>query len=201
MTAGTIERRILEGEVILREGRGGAPVVSGYAALYSRQSQNLGGFVEIIEPGAFDSVVRDDVRALFNHDPNLVLARSRGGSGTLRLTADRIGLRYEFALPDLSYARDLAESLRLGNVTQSSFAFSVRREDQTWEDGADGLMIRRIRKFSRLYDVSPVTYPAYLDTSVALSQPEPARGGGSSDRARAEHDARKRRLQLLELEG
>jgi len=136
--------------------------VEGSAALFNVLSEDLGGFREQIAPGAFNDVLNDDVRALMNHDPNLILARTNAGTLTLEVTAD--GLMYRYTDPDTSYSNDLRKSMKRGDVTQSSFAFSVAEDD--WEDVNDEL-IRTIIKFKRLYDVSPVTYPAYPDTTVA----------------------------------
>lgn len=137
--------------------------VAGYAALYNSRSEEMFGFVEEIEPGAFDAADVSDVRALFNHDPNMLLART--SSGTLRLTTDARGLKYEFELPDTNAGRDLRELLRRGDVSQSSFGFTI--DEQAWEE-REGIPVRKIKKVKRLFDVSPVTYPAYPDTQVAL---------------------------------
>jgi uncharacterized protein len=136
--------------------------VIGHASLFNSLSEDLGGFREMIEPGAFDSVLQDDVRALFNHDPNLVLARTK--SGTLRLSVDDNGLQYRFEPPDTTAGKDLLVSLERGDIDQSSFGFRVK-EDK-WEE-RDGEIVRIIKKFERLFDVSPVTFPAYPDTDVA----------------------------------
>jgi len=175
-----IERRYTTGAVELRTDMDGAGnvvkrKVRGYAAVYGAESENLGGesyrMIETIEPGAFDDVLKDDVRALFNHDANLILARSKNGTGTLTLGVDERGLFYEFEAPDTQAGRDLLVSLQRGDVDQSSFAFTVTREGQKWEEETrDGVTTARrtITKVSRLYDVSPVTYPAYPDATAAL---------------------------------
>lgn len=137
--------------------------ISGYAAKFNTLSENLGGFRETIQVGAFDHVLVDDVRALFNHSPSMILGRTK--AGTLHLEADAIGLRYCIDPPDTQYARDLHKSIRRGDVTQSSFAFQVDRDD--WQEDDDGRIIRTIKTIKRLFDISPVTYPAYPDTSVA----------------------------------
>lgn len=149
--------------------------VVGYAAVFNRNSEDM-GFIEIIEPGAFaDAIGVSDVRALFNHDPSLILART--ASNTLRIQEDSIGLRYEFDLPATTVGNDLLISLRRGDVNQSSFAFSVK--EQAWNseklDNGDVRYTRIIKKVERLYDVSPVTYPAYPDTTVAMRS-KPATG-------------------------
>lgn len=143
--------------------------VTGYAAVFNALSEEMWGFRERIDPAAFDSADMSDTRALFNHDPNMLLART--SSGTLKLEVDDKGLRYSFELPDTTAGRDLGELLRRGDVTQSSFGFTI--SDDEWEerkndDGEVEEVTRVIKKVKRLYDVSPVTYPAYPDTSVAL---------------------------------
>lgn len=171
------ETRFLTGQLEIRAAaETERPRVRGYAAKFNVESENLGSsdyqFREVIEPGAFSDVLNDDVRALFNHDPNLVLARSKNGGGTLTIGQDSTGLWYEFEAPDTQAGRDLMENIRLGNVDQSSFGFSVAKDGQKWEEKQEGggpvVMKRTITKVSRLFDVSPVTYPAYPDATVAL---------------------------------
>ena len=149
---------------------GNGRTVAGYAALFNSESEDLGGFYERIAPGAFDGCLVDDVRCLFNHDPNQLLARTK--SGTMRISADERGLRYEFDLPNTSLGRDLGELLARGDVSQSSFAFTIPDGGDVWEKRDDGRAIRTITRVARLYDVSPVTYPAYPDTEVALRSME-----------------------------
>ena len=150
------------GTIELR-GDDGEQRISGYAAVFNTLSDNLGGFREKIAPGAFDSVMDDDVRALFNHEPHMILGRTT--ADTLQLEVDDHGLRYRIDPPDTQYARDLVKSIERKDVTQSSFAFWV--EDDKWDEDDEGRVIRTIKQFRRLYDISPVTYPAYPDTSVA----------------------------------
>lgn len=142
-------------------------VIEGYAAKFNTETV-IGyyyQFREKILPGAFDDVLNDDVRCLFNHDPNQILARSKDGKGTLELSIDDTGLKYRYATPDRTYARDLANAIENGDVSQSSFAFEI--EEQNWTEVDGEMTLREIKKFKRLYDVSPVTYPAYADTEVA----------------------------------
>lgn len=169
-----IERRFTSGQVEIRS-EGEQKKIRGYAAVFGKESENLGSdkyqFREVIERGAFDDVLNDDVRALFNHDPSLILARSKGGKGTLSIGVDDTGLWYEFTPPDTQAGRDLLVSLERGDVDQSSFGFEVTREGQKWEETSDGersYRLRTIQKVKRLHDVSPVTYPAYPDATVAL---------------------------------
>lgn len=161
-----IERRFVPATELRAETEGESRRITGYAALFDSRSQDLGGFVEVIAPGAFaKAIARSDIRSLFNHDPNLVLGRMK--AGTLRVTEDDRGLHIENDLPDTQVARDLLENMRLGNVDQMSFAFSVTRDGQEWEE-RDGTLLRTIKEVHELFDVSPVTYPAYADTTVAV---------------------------------
>ena len=141
-------------------------VVVGYGSVFNTLSNELGGFREIIAEGAFDGRLEDDVRFLINHD-GLPLARTT--NGTLRLSTDEKGLKYEAKVANTSLGRDLIELMRNGTINQSSFAFVV--EDDSWEV-KDGMNVRTINKVSRLYDVSAVTYPAYEEASVALRSME-----------------------------
>ena len=141
-------------------------VVVGYGSVFNTLSNELGGFREIISEGAFDGRLEDDVRFLINHD-GLPLARTT--NGTLRLSTDERGLKYEAKVANTSLGRDLIELMRNGTINQSSFAFVV--EDDSWEV-RDGMNVRTINKVSRLYDVSAVTYPAYEEASVALRSME-----------------------------
>jgi hypothetical protein len=139
-------------------------MIVGYAAVFDALSENLGGFREMIAPGAFDAVLDDDVRAVINHEPSLILGRTK--AGTLTISQDTIGLRYSVEAPGTSYANDFLLSARRGDITQSSFRFQVDQDD--WAEDEDGRIIRTIRSFKRLLDVSPVTYPAYPDATVAV---------------------------------
>jgi HK97 family phage prohead protease len=198
-----IERRIQSaGRVELRKAEGEAKAVTlrGYAAKFNTLSEPMYGFREQIAPGAFADCLEDDVRALFNHDANHVLGRTT--SGTLRVSQDDTGLYYEVDLPDTQAARDLVVSVERGDVTQSSFAFRVAPNGDTWDENEDGIVIRTITKMCRLYDVSPVTYPAYPDATVGMRGLE-AYKAGRADEARGamsracRAEARSRRLRHI----
>ena len=139
--------------------------IRGYAAVYNSDSEWMGGFYEQIERGAFDDVLNDDVRAYFNHDENLLLGRV--SSGTLRIGTDARGLFYEVDLPNTTYANDLVELMKRGDVNQSSFAFLI--DADRWEQRG-GKTYRIIEKISRLLDVSPVAQPAYPDATSELKK-------------------------------
>lgn len=151
------EIRAINAEFRVKESEDEPTKIVGYAARFNEMSEEMWGMREQIAPGAFtDALKFSDVRALWNHDPNYVLGRTK--NGTLTLSEDEEGLFYEVTPPDTQWARDLVESIKRGDVDQSSFAFTV--EVQEWDDGADPV-IRTIRKVKELFDVSPVTYPAY----------------------------------------
>lgn len=137
---------------------------TGHAAVFDSLSDNLGGFREQIKRGAFKDVLTDDVRMLINHDSNLPLARG----ANLNLTEDPTGLRVNALIrSDLSYARDLRINLEEGTVTQMSFAFGSDVDDE-WDEDEDGRLVRTIKRFKSLFDVSAVTFPAYPATDAGL---------------------------------
>lgn len=146
----------------------GGPLIVGYAAVFYDPADPGTVFPlwddveERIMPGAFDKAIAgDDVRALFNHCPDAVLGRSK--SGTLRLAVDARGLRYEIDPPDTQTARDVLAMLKRGDVSGSSFAFHPR--ERTFRE-ANGLYVIEVRDVE-LFDVGPVTYPAYTGTEAA----------------------------------
>lgn len=164
-----LERRMI-GEapgLHVKEDDNGRTVIRGYAAVFApERSQNLGGFVEVIEPGAFDDVMRSnpDVFGKYNHER--VIGRTT--SGTMRLFVDERGLRYEIDPP--KSAADLVELIERGDIRGSSFAFRSSPKDETWEKDKDGTMVRRIKKMSYLGDAGPVDSPAYLATETYVSK-------------------------------
>lgn len=159
-----LERRTYNEGVELRE-EGNALTAIGYGSVFNSYSQNLGGFVERVDPAAFNKALGDqqDVRALFNHDPNKVLGRSK--SGTLRMSVDDVGLRYEIDLPNTPTGQELAELLKRGDISGSSFGF--RAMDEEWSLTDDGFPLRTLKSVA-LRDVGPVVFPAYSDAGAAL---------------------------------
>jgi hypothetical protein len=175
-----MERRTVQvHELRVEQREGERPQILGHAAVFEQLSEDLGGFREQIAPGAFARAVReDDVRALWQHDDRYVLGRTR--SGTLNLVEDEEGLAVDITPPDTQWARDFTESIRRGDVDQMSFGFQVRRD--LWEEDDQGEVIRTLLDV-KLFDVSPVTFPAYPQTSVEarsraqqMQAPEPERG-------------------------
>ena len=136
-------------------------VIEGYAANFEQRT-DLGYFKEEIARGAFDDVMEDDVRLLLNHE-GAPMARTT--NGTLELSIDETGLKYRAALADTQDGRDLYKLIKRGDITQSSFAFTIA--EQEWSEDRS---VRKVLKMARLLDVSPVTYPAYPTTTVAARQ-------------------------------
>jgi HK97 family phage prohead protease len=170
-----VEQRAYDGELKAAvEGR----TVEGYASVFNSMSEDLGGFREIILPNAFSDVLDNDVRALYNHDSNYLLARTT--SGTLELKEDEKGLYYRFEMPNTSYGNDMLELFRRGDLSQSSFGFTVEKDSWRMEDGQH---VRYIERVGSLFDVSPVVFPAYNQASSGLRSAEP-NGESEAEEAR-----------------
>jgi HK97 family phage prohead protease len=151
----------------IRTADGGGNTLVGHAAVFNVETVIAGMFREEIAPRAFrKSMKENDIRALFNHDTNVVLGRNK--AGTLRLSEDDTGLAYEIDLPDTQAARDLWTSIDRGDISQSSFAFDPVKELRTEADADAGETMPLFTvKEARLFDVSPVTFPAYETTDVS----------------------------------
>lgn len=164
------ELRLLTGlKVEKREdGEDYIPTITGYAAVFDSETVIGGGewgFREKIAKGAFSEAIKtSDVRALFNHEEEYVLGRTK--SGTLRLMEDERGLKVEIDPPDTQDARDLIKKMQRGDIDQMSFAFTMEGGVQTWDETGD-MPLRTIEKIGALWDVSVVTFPAYPDTEAA----------------------------------
>lgn len=144
-----------------------AGTLVGHAAVFNTETDIGGWYREKIKPGAFaESIKKDDVRALFNHDPNFVLGRNK--ANTLRMEEDSTGLLVSIDMPDNQFARDLAVTISRGDVTQMSFGFETEVEEI---ERGEETPLRTLVKV-RLWDVSPVTFPAYPTTDVGLRSVE-----------------------------
>lgn len=200
------EQRTFTAREIRASGDGEPPRLTGYAAMFNALSEDLGGFFERIKPGAFTKTLLEaDVRALLNHDPNIVLGRTK--AGTLRLNEDDAGLAFELDLPDTQAARDLIVSVKRGDIDQMSFGFRTVRD--SWEQVGEQIVRTLIEV--KLFDISPVTFPAYPQTSASVrskiselqqstSAPGQAAHPESDGQAAAKvrRDALRRRLDLAE---
>ncbi|MCX5592804.1 HK97 family phage prohead protease [Alcaligenes endophyticus] len=179
----------------------GPATIVGYGATFNARSSLLfGSFYEEVAPGAFDDVMNDDVRALFNHDPNFVLGRTV--SGTLSLSLDSRGLAYTITPPDTQTVRDMVLApLQRGDVSGSSFRFRVAADGDEWRREGD-MVVRTIHRFGGLLDVSPVTYPAYGDSYAAQRSLEAWQHADARElagKAISERRARERFLDLINL--
>ena len=145
-------------------------MVEGYAVVFESESVDL-GFHEVIHRGAIteDTIKESDVFARFNHDSNKILARCKNGNGSMELTVDEHGVLYRFEAPKTALGDELLEYLQRGDITASSFAFTVDSNDKTAEkwSNRNGELHRDIYKINRLYDVAPVFQPAYEATSCS----------------------------------
>jgi len=151
-------------KVEMRVEDGDEPKITGHAAVFNKLSVDLMGFREKVAPGAFiNSIEKSDIRALWNHNPDYVLGRNK--SGTLKLEEDKKGLAIEILPPDTQWARDLMETIKRGDVDQMSFAFKTIKD--SWENQDKKESIRTLEEVE-LFDVSPVTYPAYPQTDVKV---------------------------------
>jgi HK97 family phage prohead protease len=202
MSTSRVEYRVMKTE--LRAAKDDKPQIEGYAAVFNVET-DLGYVRESIAPGAFKRAIveKQDVRCLFNHQPDHVLGRTK--SGTLALDEDNTGLHFTCDLPDTQMGRDVRAMILRGDVDQCSFGFIVRDEEITY---GDDQAVRVIRD-ADLFDVSPVTYPAYETTSCearsatevreALKSKAPA---PAADPKVAEENARqiaKARTRLIEI--
>lgn len=160
-----MERRYIRASELRAINEDGQKFIRGYAAVFDSMSQPLGGFREIIRKGAFKKTLRDgDAVALMNHDANLLLGRK--SARTLMLSEDDKGLAYKIVPPDTSYARDLMVSIERGDLKHSSFAFRVVPGKEKWSHPpGEELPVRELLQVE-LFDVSPVTNPAYHQTEV-----------------------------------
>jgi HK97 family phage prohead protease len=162
----TAQYRVLE-HAELRTGSKDRTIV-GYAAVFGELSEILrAGYREIIKPGAFaKTITTDDIRALRDHDPRALLARNK--SGTLKLREDAHGLHTEISVPRTQLGDEVYESVRRGDLSQMSFG--MHAIDRTWIT-RNGEHVQELRE-AQLFDVSLVTYPAYVGTSAeARSRP------------------------------
>jgi len=150
-------------EIELREGDANEQVgepagLKGRVTPFNVLSRDLGGFREKIAPGAFEGALkRSDVRGLFNHNPDNILARQ--SAGTLVLEESEKGLEFDMDLPDTQLAHDVVENVRAKNITGNSFSFVVEKDE--WDYSDKKMAIRTVVEVREVFDVGPVTFPAY----------------------------------------
>ncbi len=217
-----MEKRVIERAFEVRAEEEKPRRLVGYASVFDELSQVIWGFREKVQRGAFAETLGDDIRALWNHDTAYVLGRTT--AGTLSLGEDDKGLWVEITPPDTPMAQSFVESIQRGDVSQMSIGFRVLED--TWDEDEEGQLIRTVTKM-KLYEVSPVTFPAFPQTEISVRSeqeraqiygdaPEmPKRGadrGSESDRQepaeiereaglRAQAEQRERTIVILELGG
>lgn len=204
--ANNIDRRSYKTQMRSTVGTDGQRRIVGHAAIFNSMSEDILNFKEVILPGAFrDAIPRSDCRCLVNHDPSLILGRTK--SGTLQIREDGIGLAIDCIPPDTQIAHDILESIKRSDIDQMSFSFTVDRD--RWYTNGEGITIREIISIRQIYDVAPVTYAAYEATEVSARSQEAFKnyrqrnqhavgsGGAGSRRSSSWHECN-RRLQSLE---
>lgn len=171
------------------------PHITGHAAVFNSPSEDLGGFTEVIAQGAFAKTIQEaDVRALWNHNPDYVLGRTK--SGTLRLEEDHQGLAVDIRPPDTQWARDLMASMRRGDINQMSFGFHTIKDKWVSENDKTTRTLLEVK----LFDVSPVTFPAYPATSVQVRAVVQQLEGATTEDIRALIDELQHRIEPGEPE-
>lgn len=167
MTIAKKEVRTQLNNIEIRDGEENGRVITGYPIIFNKPSENLGGFIEYVEPGALKNVSMDNVYLIYGHDFNNVLARM--DAGTLELSIDKTGLLFRATLPNTTLANDVLENIRVGNIRGMSFGFTVA--DESWEYGKnDDPDVRRVKQIDELFEITLTPIPAYKDTTVAIAK-------------------------------
>ncbi|WP_125589766.1 HK97 family phage prohead protease [Companilactobacillus jidongensis] len=158
-------RAIENGELKIekRSDENSADKLSGYAIVFDQPSEDLGGFIEYVDRSALDGVDLSDVKLLYNHKFDNILARV--DSNTLLLTIDEHGLFFSADIPNTTIGNDVAENVRNGNLKGCSFGFTISGD--AWENMDNDVAIRHITKVESLYELSITPMPAYKETSVS----------------------------------
>lgn len=164
------------------------PQITGYGAVFNSPADIGGMFTEVIAPGAFQKALsrQDDVRALFNHNWDYVLGRTR--SGTLQLEEDDKGLKFTVTPPGTSWANDLRRSMERGDINQCSFGFNVVKDEWNYDTSPATRTIQEVE----LFEISVVAFPAYEDTEASL-----VRSGDIYQRAKQKNELRQKKQQLI----
>lgn len=192
-----MEVRTSLGSIEIRKNEDGTEsrTIEGYGVVFNSWSHDLGYFKEKISSRALDEVDMTDVVATFNHDFNMVLARTT--AKTLKLELDNKGLKYTFDAPNTTAGNDLLENVRNGNISGSSFMFTVAEQRWTWKDTPDEVDEREILKIGQLIELGPVTMPAYPKSSAkARSLYEEAKKENQPEKVEDNEDNTLRNLKL-----
>lgn len=191
-----VEKRFIDVEVRAESNEKENMVIEGYALKFNTKSNPLSSgdvrFIETISPEALNNADMEDVRALIDHNPSLVLARTT--ADTLKLEVDDVGLKFRAVLADTSYARDLYKNIQAGNINQCSFAFELNDKGDSVRYNKESRMYERtLNSFKRIMDVSAVTYPAYNDTDVMPALRSIEEANKEAEQIKQQH---KRKLEL-----
>lgn len=166
------KRELLCDGIEVRETEDGKKTITGYAVKWEKKSETMGywyRFKEQFKKGAFKSSLEtDDQRALWSHDTSKVLGRTK--NGTLRLEENDIGLRFEIDLPDTTLGEDAYKTIKRGDIDGVSFGF--RKLVEEWDETDPDNIIRSITS-AQLIEISPVAFPAYLDSEVSARSSDP----------------------------
>lgn len=185
------ERRFFAQPVEVRE-EGEVKYFEGIAAVFNSPT-DFRDFSEEIDSGAFDEVMNDDVRGTFNHSSDLILGRNKSGTMQLTKRADGMGYKILYNPNDPDHVR-VMEKVKRGDVSQSSFAFRVKEDEWSTRNGKDH---RKITKLQMWFDVGPVTYPAYANTTVAARSLESVKNQNNPKTGMNYHEARVRVLSYI----
>jgi len=165
------EKRYVSQPVELRALDDGQEVISGYALVFNQESEDLGGFTEVIEPRSVANVDFSDTVATFNHDANQVLGRV---PRTMTYEVDDRGIKVNIIPPDTTTGRDVKELVKRGDVKGMSFTFRIGKKGDKWEKPKDarGLYHRTITEIEMIPEWGPVVFPAYRATDVSVAKRE-----------------------------
>lgn len=155
-------------KVITRDDGTGAKQIQGYAILFDSLSVDLGGFVEIIKPTALDGVDLSDVKLVYAHENNSILARA--SAGNLQTKVDDKGLFFNAELPDTTLANDVYANIQAGNLKGMSFTFNIPTNGDTWARQKDGSLLHTVTQIGTITELTVTAYPAYQKTSVELKR-------------------------------
>lgn len=196
-----MDKRDLGEKPEIRADEDGNNYIEGYAIVFNRESKDLGGFKEIVDPSAMIDADTSDIMGRYNHE--VLIGRTT--TGTMRYSVDDDGVRYSIKLPNTDYpGRYIHEMVERKDINGSSFAFDVKKGGDKWEERNDGSMLRTIKSFSKIYDMGPVDNPAYADTTSAMRSMEKFKQvkqkNELADKQSVERANELRRLELVELE-
>lgn len=201
ITRKKMDKRDLGEKPEIRSDEEGNNFIEGYAIVFNRESKDLGGFKEIVNPSAMIDADVSDIMGRYNHE--VLIGRTT--TGTMSYGIDEVGVRYSIKLPNTDYpGKYVREMVERRDINGSSFAFDVKKGGDKWEERSDGSMLRTINSFSKIYDMGPVDNPAYADTTSAMRSMEKfkevVKRNELAEMQSAQRAKELRSLELIELE-